>query len=110
MPATDVRHLSYLMPDDWRASYCFYPVADGDPDALTAADQPTLRRRLDGGEPDPTNPERCAGRGGRPMSVVTLPAAPAQEWLAPRQGIPRGIVRRVEMIAAPGWSARTCWV
>ncbi len=110
VPGTDVRHLSYLMPDEWRASYCFCPVADGDPDALTTADQPTLRRRLDGGEPDPTNPERCTGRGGRPMSVVTLPAAPAQEWLAPRSGIPRGVVRRVEMTAAPGWSARTCWV
>lgn len=108
IPGTPIRHLSYLMPDDWRASYCFCPVAD-DRD-LATADQPTLRRWLDGGQADPRNPDTCVGRTGRPMSVVSLPAAPPQPWLAPRPGVPRGEVRRIRVPAAAGWAERTAWI
>ena len=102
VPGTDVWHLTYRMAPDWRASYAFLPQVEG----LDDADQPTIRRVLDHGVADPLNPETCRNRAGTVMSVVALPEAPAQPWVARRgEAIESG-----KLICADGPGGRRVWV
>lgn len=107
---TDLWHLSYRMRSDWRASYCFYPRGPGASQPGPAGRRPSSGDPPDGGcwdgdaagngfvddgLPDPTNPIRCRGRSGAERSVVEMPAAPPQPWLAYRDGLAaRGTVTR----------------
>jgi len=72
--------LSLRLPPDWRGSYCFVVhTADGPP-PWEGATGPVLRALLDRGVPDEV-PDRVLNRAGTPLSVLSLPAAPAQPWL-----------------------------
>ncbi len=103
---TDVWHLSYRMPLDWRASYAFVVAAAGTALPWLLGDQVRLRAVLDKGEPDPRNPVTSRNRAGTVQSVVTLPHAPAQRWLEPRPGAgPRGSV-----VAETGPGGERLWV
>ncbi len=105
IPGTDVWHLSYRMRSGWRASYGFAPRHRGQRWAWSDGDQVSVRRSLDRSLPDPRNVDECLGRAGNALSVVTLPDAPAQPWLARREGVPRGTVTEHE-----GPDGRTVWV
>ncbi len=106
LPGTDIWHLAYRMDADWRASYAFLPHRPGRPAPWTdGQNQVSVRAALDRGLADPRNPVANLNRAGVRQSVVELPAAPAQPWLHPRPGVPRGTVTRRE---APG--GRTVWV
>ncbi|MET0468522.1 MAG: enterochelin esterase [Aeromicrobium sp.] len=103
---TDVWHLSYRMPRDWRASYAFVPQRPGEPEPWTGAgDQVAIRAALDHGRSDPRNPDTCRNRAGVLQSVVALPAAPAQPWCASRPDSPAG-----ELVTETGPAGRTIWV
>lgn len=76
--------LSLSMEPDWRASYAFLVHrADGRPPWEDPAGHVRLRAVLDRGEPDPHVADRVLNRAGVPMSVVSLPDAPRQQWIAP---------------------------
>lgn len=100
LPGSDLWHASFRMRADWRASYAFLVARKGaepgerppweDQDGHAA-----LRSVLDRGVPDPLNPDRCRNRAGVEQSVVSLPDAPAQRWLASRDGVARGVVTEV---------------
>lgn len=90
---TDLWHASFVMSSDWRASYAFLRAdAGGTPPWQDARGHASLRAALDHGHADPYNPDTCRNRAGITQSVVSLPAAPAQPWLAPRPGTPTGTV------------------
>jgi len=93
VPGTDVWHVTYRMPATWRASYTIgplaHPVAPADPDA--PADRAAWRAMRLAALTDPLNRYPLRGKAAGPaLSVVALPGAPAQPWLAPRPGVPRG--------------------
>lgn len=103
---TDLWHLSYRMRSDWRAAYAFvprhagqeWPWADGE-------DQVAIRAGLDRGFADPRNPLRMGNRVGTVMSVVQMPDAPPQPWLARTDAAPRG-----QITAHEGPGGRRVWV
>lgn len=105
VPDTDLWHLSYRMAADWRASYSYLPQYDVRPAWLDGDDQVAIRAALDRGLADPRNPETSRNRPGTLMSVVSLPKAPAQPWLARRPGTPRGTV-----VERSGPAGRRVWV
>ena len=101
----DLWHLTYRLGSDWRASYAFLPQRGVRPVWLDGDDQRAIRAALDQGLADPRNPETCRNRPGTVMSVVSLPDAPAQPWVARREGVARGTV--TERTAPDG---RRAWV
>lgn len=104
--ATDIWSLSMVMPNSWRASYAFHPYsAAARPVWLDSNDAREIREGLIQGIADPLNPEHMRNRSGRPQSVITLPAAPAQPWLQPRNG-PRA--EAAQPIAGP--AGKQLWV
>ncbi len=104
-PGTDLWHASFRMRSDWRASYCFLVQRQGRTAPWEADGHVDLRGALDHGIADPFNPERCRNRAGIEQSVVSLPDAPAQPWLRPREGVPAGTVT-----ASTGPDGRAAWV
>ncbi|MFT4165868.1 MAG: DUF3327 domain-containing protein [Microlunatus sp.] len=82
---TDVWWLAYRMDPDWRASYAFLPRRRDEPTLWAAGDPVRLRQALGQGRPDPGNPVSCRNRAGVRQSVVELPGARSQGWLAPRE-------------------------
>lgn len=109
VPGTDVWHLTYRMPSDWRASYTVAPIpADGGaaPGTLSPPtrlrreralamaapeDRPSVARWFDAlahGRPDPLARDRLDAD----TSVVSLPEAPAELWRPARPGTPTGRV------------------
>ncbi|MET0448091.1 MAG: enterochelin esterase [Aeromicrobium sp.] len=102
---TDLWHLSYRMPRDWRASYSFVPHRADEPAPWAGdGDQVAIRSALDHGRRDPRNPDTCRNRAGVVQSVVSLPDAPPQPWLEVRD-VPRG-----EVVTTTGPTGRTVWV
>lgn len=81
---TDVWWLAYRMEPDWRASYAFLPRLRDEPTLWAPGDPVRLRQALGQGRHDPGNPVTCRNRAGVTQSVVELPGAPSQGWLAPR--------------------------
>ena len=81
---TDVWWLAYRMDPDWRASYAFLPRRHDEPTLWAAGDPVRLRQALGHGRHDPGNPVTCRNRAGVTQSVVELPGAPVQRWLAAR--------------------------
>ncbi|MFT4217539.1 MAG: DUF3327 domain-containing protein [Micropruina sp.] len=103
---TDLWHLSYRMPGDWRASYAVVPKRPGRPAPWRdLAEQVSLRAALDRGLPDPLNPSTMRNRVGNTVSVVELPDAPAQRWLKPR-GPLRGVLTEHELDGRRPWVYR----
>jgi enterochelin esterase family protein len=85
LPHTDIWHITYRMERDWRASYCFIPAYDKKSLAdITGVHQVSIRKALDRGIADPRNPVVCKNRADNALSVVELPDAPRQPWLAAR--------------------------
>ncbi|WP_416873140.1 enterochelin esterase [Kitasatospora sp. SC0581] len=80
--------ITYRLREDHRASYQLYPFR-GEAPGTTRAD---WLRVLDRARPDPydTEPRLPARDGRHPSSVLSLPAAPAQPYVARREGVPRG--------------------
>lgn len=105
LPGSDLWHASFRMGADWRASYSFLVQRPGEPAPWEVDGQVSLRAALDRGHPDPLNPETCRNRAGVLQSVVSLPSAPEQPWLAERAGVPRG---RVEQLSGP--DGRDVWI
>lgn len=88
VPGTDVWHLSYRLPADWRGSYQIAPGADP-------------RQAV----PDPLNPLTLPQRHGAPhKSVAEMPDAPAQDHVLPREGVPAG------EIVEERWHDRRVWI
>lgn len=93
---SDLWHLSYRMPSDWRASYAFLP-GGVDPGLGQAA----LRASLDHAFADPLNDLHCANRAGRELSVVELPDAPPQPF---RDALRNGFSDPTQALSLP-WGA-----
>ena len=106
VPGSDLWLLSYRMPGDWRASYAVVPKRPGRPAPWRdLAEQVSLRAALDRGLPDPLNPLSMRNRVGNQVSVVELPDAPSQAWLAPR-GPLRGELTTHELNGRRPWVYR----
>lgn len=91
-PGTDLWHASFLMSTAWRASYAFLVQRPGHDAPWVTDGHVALRAALDRGRLDPRNPLTCRNRAGVLQSVVEGPDAPAQPWLAEREGVDRGAV------------------
>lgn len=88
------------LPADLRTSYQLCPVRDR-PLRGQTPDEDRWLQILAAGVPDPTAPEALPpgtlwGNPG-PASILELPAALPQPWVAPRPGVPAGEVTRVEL-------------
>ncbi len=107
---TDVWWLAYRMDPDWRASYAFLPRRRDEPTLWAAGDPVRLRQALGRGRHDPGNPVTCRNRAGVTQSVVELPGAPAQQWLAPRASTSddEQVTSSVEVMSGP--QDRRLWV
>lgn len=88
---SDVWYRTYLVPSSTRMSYQLAPEVpeiDATPMQRRRALLATLQR-------DPLNPHTFAATGAdayQQKSVLELPGAPPQPWIAPRAGVPRGTV------------------
>ena len=95
LSGTEFFYVTYRVRNDLRTTYTFipnFPLVSADPsleewERFVAFDLAKIR-------PDPLNSRRWAGGlGGRQFlfqSIVELPCAPPQPWIARREGIPRG--------------------
>lgn len=103
---TDVWFRTLRLRTDWRGSYAFLPLREGEFAALAAMDRrPAMidaRRRS---VPDPRNPRAEHAHGGRALSVAELADAPPQPWIH-REGhpLPEG---RLSELRVPG--GRRVW-
>lgn len=73
---TDLWAGSFVMPDDWVASYCFLVSEAPEGAPWLVGDQVQLRHALDRGSRDLRNPVTCRNRAGVLQSVVHGPGAP----------------------------------
>lgn len=98
---TDVWHYSLRLPTGTRLAYQLAPDV---PQLKGAARQPQRRAILARVQADPLNPQRwgagtpaLAGFDNRlgEHSVLALPGAPEEPWLAERADVPRGTVEHV---------------
>lgn len=106
VPGHDLWHGSYRMDSDWRASYSFLVKAVGqDAPWIVPGGQVALRAALDRGRRDPRNPDTSSSRLGFVHSVVSLPDAPPQPWVARRPEVPAG---RLEHHVGP--DGRDTWL
>lgn len=89
VPGTDIWHLSYLLPSDYRGSY---QLAPDEAERTAEPDNAHWQALMTEARTDPFNPVTVdTGRNGLPSSVMELPDAPEQPWWQPR-GAPRGAV------------------
>lgn len=102
---TDLWHASFKMAADWRASYSFLVKRPGEPAPWESEAQIELRAVLDHGQTDPRNPDTCVNRAGVRQSVVSLPHAPQQPWLALRPEVVPG-----NLTCEPGPDGRDVWL
>jgi enterochelin esterase family protein len=87
LAGTDVWFKTQRMRNDTRLTYQFSP--DDPLTFLGDIPQPDWAKRTAAFLPDPLNRRRLDTRNG-PSSVLELPAAPAQPWLEPLDGVPAG--------------------
>jgi enterochelin esterase family protein len=104
LAGSDLWHASFRMGRDWRASYSFLVQASGAEAPWLVGGHVALRAALDRGRADPRNPETCENRAGILQSVVALPGAPVQPWLASRPDVPAGTLTE-----AAGPDGRQVW-
>lgn len=72
---TDLWVASFLMPEQWQASYCFLLASGADVPWHAGGDQISLRAALDHGYRDGRNPVVSLNRAGVAQSVVEGPLA-----------------------------------
>ncbi|MEU4210962.1 enterochelin esterase [Streptomyces sp. NPDC026206] len=91
VPGTDVWAISHRLRADHRASYQF-AVQRGPREETLRTDREAWLGVLDTALHDPlaAGPLLAARDGRNPSSVMELPDAPAQEWAACRESVPRG--------------------
>lgn len=97
---TDVWHLSYRLPSDFRCSYQFCVDEQG----TREPDDEYWLALWRQGRSDPYGVEAKPG-----YSVVSLPQAPPQPWLEPREGVARGSVGRHRFRSAILDNDRRLW-
>ncbi|SHF91936.1 enterochelin esterase [Streptoalloteichus hindustanus] len=106
LPGTDLWHLSYLLPDDYRGTYQIAPDFSGQHDA----DNAHWQRLMATARTDPFNPDTVdTGRNGLASSVVELPAAPEQPWWRPA-GAPAGRVSEHRLTSTILGNSRSIWL
>jgi enterochelin esterase family protein len=122
LPGTDVWYRSSRLRADWRGSYQIAPDDSGaKPEGLPApaAGGAYWRELFGNAVPDPLNPQTLPdprGRlpreqaGARPVSLVALPAAPAQPRWPPREGVAAGEVSEHRVGSALLGNERRVWV
>ena len=86
VPGTDLWHLSYLMSENWRASYSYVLRMPGQNWPWVEGDQLSVRRALDNGVADPLNPDSHLNRAGVRQSIVSLSKAPSSDWVSTNLG------------------------
>ncbi|HWI72043.1 MAG TPA: enterochelin esterase domain-containing protein, partial [Baekduia sp.] len=113
LPGTDVWHRSFRLRADWRASYQLAPD-DGNDDTTTgevAGPPSRWGAAAARAVPDPYNPRTFPSHYGvAPHSVVELPDAPPQPYVAPRAGVPRGTVTRHRVASRLLGNERDVWL
>jgi len=105
---TDVWHASFRLPSDTRFGYRF---SINDP--LVPAHRLTIEQvnaRFLGAQVDPFNRQPLPNPLLGVSSSATLPAAPAQPWLVPRPGLPRGAVHEHTFASVALGNTRSIWV
>jgi enterochelin esterase-like enzyme len=100
-----VWRLSLRLPSAVRTSYQFCPVRDQALRGTAAPDEERWAAIVSGGRPDPgqgagIGPSTWPNHGS--ASVLSLPDAPTQPWLEPRD-VPRGTVTRHTLGASSLW-------
>lgn len=109
VPGTDVRHLAYLLPREWRGSYRFVTVDHVPAAGAGVAERTAFRENAARtGRPDPLNPRLATASGG--LSLAELPGAPAQPWFAARDGVPRGALTEHRIGSAALGAERPVWL
>ncbi|WCB95238.1 Enterochelin esterase [Baekduia alba] len=114
LPGTDVWHRSFRLRADWRATYQLAPADRDDVQDGPAITGPPSRWGAAAARAtsDPYNivapfPSRY---GVAPHSVVELPDAPPQPWVAARDGVPRGTVAAHRVASAILGNERDVWL
>jgi enterochelin esterase family protein len=97
---TDVWYKTYLLRSDMRLSYSFVP--DPTPESLAYHSELQLR--------DPLNPLYLPNLANIGHSVLQLPDAPAQPWIAPVPGVPTGNVEEIQVESKVLNSQRRAWI
>jgi enterochelin esterase-like enzyme len=97
---TDVWYKTYLLPNDMRLSYNFVP--NPTPESLAYHSELQLR--------DPLNPVYLPGTENIGHSVLQLPAAAAQPWIAVKPGVSAGKVEEIQVESKILDSQRRAWV
>src|SRR5262249_5077115 len=90
---TDVWYRTYRLRRDLRFTYRLAPIRGGfslDP-GTPGYDREKIRATA---QVDPRNPHRYPATGPPLLSLVELPDAPPQPWVAARPGVPAGWVER----------------
>jgi enterochelin esterase family protein len=110
LPGTDVWHRSFRLRADWRATYQLAPDT-GDAGGTVAGPPSRWGAAAARAVPDPHNPRTFPSRyGDAPHSVVELPDAPPQPYVAPRAGVPRGTVTRHRVASTILGNERDVWL
>lgn len=108
LPGTDVWHRTYKFRRDARFTYL---LSVNDP--LTSlrgfGDAEEWMRRAKAWRLDPLNPRQFPAYP-KPLSVVELPGAPAQPWVAVRPEVPKGQVQTHKVKSTILGNERTIWV
>lgn len=106
--STDIWYRTYRFRKDARFTYSF-SVNDALTPLQGIQDAEEWLKRSAGWQPDPLNPHRFPAYP-RPLSVVELPEAPAQPWVAVRPGVPKGQVQTHKVKSTILGNERTVWV
>jgi enterochelin esterase-like enzyme len=111
LPDSDVWYRSYVFRKDARFLYTLSPNDD-----LTPLNAPNLdwQKRFANVRTDPLNPKRyppaASATEKNAQSVVELPNAPPQPWVAGRAGTPAGKVEELKIRSAILNNDRRLWV
>lgn len=110
VPGTDLWHRTWRVRRDLRTVYCFSP---DDPLRALYEMEPEeearyFAERARAWRLDALNPRRFSPHPALPpMSVIELPDAPGQRWIAPRPEVPEGrLAECVFQDAGSGWERR----
>ena len=97
---TGLWYKAYWLPNNLRLSYSFVP----DPTPEAFGNNPNLRLK------DPLNPKSSPPGANIGESILELPGASAQPWIAPRPGVPSGKVEEEQIESKILKTQRTAWV
>ena len=97
---TDVWYKTYLLRNDMRLTYSFVPGPT--PESLAYQSEMQLR--------DPLNPLYLPDFANIGHSVLQLPDASPQPWIAPRPGVPAGKVEEIQVESKVLNSQRRAWI